>query len=729
MPSRRTSRTHLQAWTVPVLALVGYAAAATVVLSLRGGSLTAPGWGPALALLVYLIVAIVTVRSFSVSRVLMATAAFSLTQGLLLVVTVAVVAVVAPDVRPPFWSAALGMLILVSVPLLLAPVRFREQPPAGSSRGSGSTAVRSASARDRAVPPASRIASGPAATSRPWPAPSPGPLRPDNSLPLEHAAVKPWTFAGPAASPPPAPLPTTHSNPSARAPVATPPRPPASSRPPAPTRVPAAPATVPPVHAAESVEGIIRIPFARVADQLPEEVFALPRDQVGAHLQEADFLLVPERLVRPQLVEGLVQVGWPLVAEQFPRQTLALSDKDVVQLLPNGALVLPLDEVVRQVPSGLFALSASTMDAQALEDFPLPFQPDPSPTTSDEPDGPMEDRAPESLAPGAEPVNRSEPPVPGVEAGLEWAPEPERAAEPETDWSPESVAAEPAEWAPEPERARDPLTDVVPETSAVAADPLPSDEPGAQDARRMAVLLGPLLSPMTVENVERAGASFLTLAPPTVAGATVADVAARVLPSLIDPRLPERAVQATVRGTAMTVVITPLVGAPDMALAAATPPGASLALLERLCLKEAAVPETEARPMTLVPAASLEAELREAPPEPAVRRVAASLHAFGRVTSSVLRDPDGSLVVYLFLPRYLEARAFGGFARDLHRALVGSPAGPITSVVVKVGTHRLMVRAVENARGAVLVAGGGPVERPGLARLELERAAAYLGRL
>jgi hypothetical protein len=245
----------------------------------------------------------------------------------------------------------------------------------------------------------------------------------------------------------------------------------------------------------------------------------------------------------------------------------------------------------------------------------------------------------------------------------------------------------------------------------------------------MAVLLGPLLSPMTVENVERAGASFLTLAPPTVAGAAVADVAARVLPFLIDPRLPELAVQATVRGTAMTVVITPLAGAPDMALAAATPPGASLALLERLCLKEAAVPVTEARPMTLVPAASLEAELQEAPPEPAVRTVAASLHAFGRVTSSVLRDPDGSLVVYLFLPGYLEARAFGGFARDLHRALVGSPAGPITSVVVKVGTHRLLVRAVENARGAVLVAGGGPVERPGLARLELERAAACLGRL
>jgi hypothetical protein len=502
------------------------------------------------------------------------------------------------------------------------------------------------------------------------------------------------------------------------------------------------------VHAGESVEGIIRIPFARVADQLPEKVFALPREQVGAHLQEADFLLVPERVVRPQLVEGFVQVGWPLVAEQFPRQTLALSDKDVVQLLPNGALVLPLDEVVRQVPSGLFALSASTMDAQALDDFPLLFQPDPSPTTSDEPDGPMEDRASESLA--------LEPPVPSVEARsewapeperapeletdwspesaaaepvLEWAPEPEQAPEPETDWSPESVAAEPAEWAPQPERARDPLTDGVRETSAVAADPLPSDEPGAQDARRMAVLLGPLLSPMTVENVERAGASFLTLAPPAVAGVTVADVAARVLPFLIDPRLPERAVQATVRGTAMTVVITPLADAPDMALAAATPPGASLALLERLCLKEAAVPVTEARPITLVPAGSPEAELREAPPEPAVRTVAASLHAFGRVTSSVLHDPDGSLVVYLFLPAYLEARAFGGFARDLHRALVGSPAGPITSVVVKVGTHRLLVRAVENARGAVLVAGGGPVERPGLARLELERAAACLGRL
>jgi hypothetical protein len=463
--------------------------------------------------------------------------------------------------------------------------------------------------------------------------------------------------------------------------------------------------SVPTARAAEPAEETIRIPFTRVADQLPAEIFNLPRELVGANLREADHLRIPHRLVRPQLPEGLVQVGWRIVAEQFPREALALPDEEIVRRLPNGVLVLPLDEVVRQIPRDVFELSAPAPDIQALEDFPLPFQPHLPTPASAEPVAaePMVDRFPELPGPAVEPT------------------------------LPEPLAPEPAAWPeatlgtpePTPPGAEPQLTAAGP-----ASPPSPTDDaPRTPDAHRLAALLGPLLSPVTAESYEGLGTTFLILAPPALPGVVVADVAERVLPFLTDSRLPEPALQATVRATAMTVVITPLAGAPNSALVAATTVGASLALLERLCLRAAAVPVAHGRPSAAVQASSPGAELQQAPPEPTVQAVAESLQAFGPVTTTVLQDPDGGLVVYLFLPRGLEARSLGGFARDLHRALVGSPAGGLGSIILRVGTGRLLVRTVESARSTVVVAGGGPVDRPGMARLELERAAARLGRL
>lgn len=533
------------------------------------------------------------------------------------------------------------------------------------------------------------------------------------------------------------------------------------------------------------MEEVIRIPFARVADQLPAEIFTLPREGVGAHLLEADHLLIPERLVRPQLAEGLVQVGWPIVAEQFPRESLALPDEEIVRRLPDGALVLPLDEVVRQVPPGIFAVPAPTLDVAALEEFPPPFQPYlPTPTSLDpNAPSPVANEAPGPLAPAVEPppiAAEAAAPAPAYEPQLlAYEPEPPAyepqplayetqplayeseppAYEPQPPaYEPQPLAYESQPLAPEPSPAElEPesavpgleLPDPEPAPSAWEMEPQafepplpapeltppapalpPSDDfSRASDARRMAALLGPLLSPVTVDRCERPGATFLTLAPPALAGPMVADVAARLLPFLTDARLPEPALQATVRGTAMTVVITPLAGAPNSALAAATTAGASLALLERLCLRAAAVPVAHGRPSTSVPASASGGEFQETAPEPTVRAVAESLQAFGPVTPTVLRDPDGALVVYLFLPRGLAPRTLGGFARDVHRALAGSPAGTLASVILRVGTRRLLLRAVEGTRGPVLVAGGGPVDRPGMARLELERAATRLGQL
>ena len=301
--------------------------------------------------------------------------------------------------------------------------------------------------------------------------------------------------------------------------------------------------------------------------------------------------------------------------------------------------------------------------------------------------------------------------------------------EPAVAEPPEPADREPTPpvWDPEPRAVRP--TPPAPEPVPSAPEPVSDEASRTADARRMAALLGPLLSPVTTERCERPGATFLTLAPPALAGPMVADVAARVLPFLTDPRLPEPALQATVRGAAMTVVITPQAGAPGSALAAATTTGASLALLERLCLRAAAVPVSPGRASAPLAASASDVDFEEAAPEPTVRAVADSLQAFGPVTPTVLRDPDGALVVYLFLPRGLAPRTLGGFARDVHRALADSPAGTLASVIFRVGTRRFLLRAVDGARGTVLVAGEGPVDRPGMARLELERAASRLGQL
>jgi len=53
---------------------------------------------------------------------------------------------------------------------------------------------------------------------------------------------------------------------------------------------------------------------------------------------------------------------------------------------------------------------------------------------------------------------------------------------------------------------------------------------------------------------------------------------------------------------------------------------------------------------------------------------------------------------------------------------------PLESFILRMGEDRLVVREVDAGRGAaaLLVAGGGPVDRLGLARLEMERAVTRL---
>lgn len=208
---------------------------------------------------------------------------------------------------------------------------------------------------------------------------------------------------------------------------------------------------------AERVEEVVAIPFSRITAQLPAGAFTIPPERLGANLLEPGHLLVPTRLLVPQLADGHVTVTWEEVADQFPRHALAVNEATVRDGLPEGRIVLPLDEVIRRLPPELFASSQPGADMQALERFPLPFrpvEPDPvMPAAPPEPPpaAPTAPSRPEPVMEAVPPVVNGAPPVPDmtppVADQIEVEPPrpmPEEAARPalETPAAPPAPAAE-----------------------------------------------------------------------------------------------------------------------------------------------------------------------------------------------------------------------------------------------------------------------------------------------
>jgi len=212
----------------------------------------------------------------------------------------------------------------------------------------------------------------------------------------------------------------------------------------------------------------------------------------------------------------------------------------------------------------------------------------------------------------------------------------------------------------------------------------------------------------------------------------VVESAAALAPLLDDRRLPAAATQATVRGAQGTLVLTPLGVLADSAplLAVAVAPGSPLAYLERVALRAVEAGAVSARrPSSMNGYGDAGGDLRDAAVPPHVRTLGESFRAFGPVVPTVLQDRSTALVCYMFLTPGLPARPLAQYSRDLRDAMRGSALGPLESFILRMGEDRLVVREIDAGRGAaaLLVAGGGPVDRLGLARLELERAVTRLG--
>ena len=633
----------------------------------------------------------------------------------------------------------------------------------------------------RPVPaPAPVLLSAPVASAPP---PLVAPASPPHSVKAEIVPPRP---PAPAVTPPAVIPPSVVTPP----PHVTPPAPQPVQRQEGPRREEA---TVTPAQASrpphsEPAEEMVRISFERIAGQLPADAFRLPLDRLGANLLEPGHLLVPRRLLGPQLAEGRARVQWSVVAEQFPRQAVTVSDADIAARLPEGALTLPLDEVIRQLPGDAFALSSPIVDVRGIEDFPPPFQPHVPPPSAERPAAPVAEvarsltierfdvtRAPEpeleEPAVSVEPAVEREPvlerapviertplverapsfehaPVVEREAALEREP----AAEPEPEPEPEPVMSDPigaaerevvveneVEGEPEPERVRFAAAterEVVPVAEQELEPPRVSapfiERRRRAEPSRVAALLKPILSALEVQEQRVGRLTVLSVASPELAADAVVESAAMLAPLLDDRRLPAPASQATVRGAQGAIVLTPLGVLAESAplLAVAVAPGAPLAYLERVALRA-----VEAGALNGRRSSSMNGygdggdDLRDTTVPSHVRTLGESFRAFGKVVPTVLQDRSSSLICYMFLAPGLAARPLAHYARALREAMRGSALGPLESFILRMGEDRLVVREVDAGRGAaaLLVAGGGPVDRLGLARLELERAVTRLG--
>jgi len=761
----------LELYACAVLALHARGLRATPVLASAGLVV------PALVIppVFYLLIGLVSVRPLSIWRVLIAAGAMCGVHAVLVMATGALFVI--PDlvdygaaVAFSLWgSPAVTMLQLTAAPLVLARLRPLIVQPRPGARG---TSARRATAETKASAAPARELVAPAAT----------PSRESSPAAPRLAPVTPSATAAVAAPP----AVTAHAvTPSRSAPVVSAPAGAATAPRVAPLVVwsqatasaisaPVVRVAAPPGPAGQpagrvlvdSVEPMVRVAFSRLADQLPVDMFARGEKGLTDMLRPGVSLFVPRRLLLPHLAEGAAPVKWKVVADQFPRDELVLTDAEIEKRLLDGSLLLPLDEILLQIPADLLAPPKQAVTVAPAEELPSPVKAGveahqvqefhvqnlaalvaepgkPEATESDRTDidrTDSDETDTEAAAPEEAELVTEEPG--DAEAAENDFAEIESydVAEAEVEAAelvpaaPAPATAQPAELgAPTPAVivAQSPkfLAETEPRRSRETNGIAGSHERTAE-ARRIAALLAPVMNGLELGERDCAGMPLVTAIAPNLSDDAVVATAIRIVPWLFDSRLPEPASQATLATSEATIVLTPFGGTHGEALlVAAVAARGSLARLERLSRSVAGEPPS--LPRNGARAAEDSDPARELLPTavpPSIRELTSFLTSVGPVTPAVLRDKAGVFRVCLFGPGVLEPAPLAHLARDLFEALEESKVEPVTSITLRLETYRLVVRALGSPAGqTTLLVVVGPMTRPGLARLELERAAKVIG--
>jgi len=502
------------------------------------------------------------------------------------------------------------------------------------------------------------------------------------------------------------------------------------------------------------------VAFSRIADQLPVEMFARGATGLSDMLRPGVSLFVPRALLLPHLAEGIAAVKWEVVADQFPRDELLLTNAEIAKRLPNGSLRLPLDEVMPQIPAELLTLSKQPAAAQRTEELPPPAQLHvPPPVTAAvevyEIPGEAEAEATEPEVAKSEAVEQEVGVADMEVADVDEAEIVPATVEPTTleplvpvlaapalampPVVPTLVGPAPAKPLVEPEPPK-PVTAVVLQAleHEPAREPRPYENANGivashgrtAEARRIAALLAPVMNGLEIGERDGAGTPLVTAIAPTLSDDAVVAAALRVVPWLFHPRLPERVSQATLAASETTIVLTPFESIRgDALLVAAVASRGTLAWLERLSRSAAGELPSFTRNGARAPEDSNPArELRPAVVPPSIRELAGFFTSVGPLEPAVLCDAAGMFRVCLFAPGALEPGPLARLARDLFGALEGTKIEPVSSVTLRLETHRLVVRTLGSSGGqTTLLAVVGSMARPGLTRLALERAAKVIG--
>ena len=594
----------------------------------------------------------------------------------------------------------------------------------------------------------------------PEPDPAPGPRRRQAPAPPPAAAVMtalaevasaspmivqapPVVMSPPVMTPPPAPAPpaVVMAPPVAAPPPAPPPAPIVVTPPPTarPSAAPAPPAVE--VSAAPD-EPVVRIPFDRIADQLPPDVFVLPPERLAESVREPHVIVVRSRLVVPQLREGAVEIPWTLIEDQFPELALAMPKNEVRLRFPGWVLSLPMDEVVRQLPSHLYRVQAPAAELLDIDQFPAPFTPqapEPEETPAPEPSAAaavMPPVVPTSVIEAAaeEPVAEEE--IPNVVFAFT---EPAPLAAPTPVVAPSPVmpveAAEPAPAiAPPPVVMAPPVVIPVPTIEAppapvVAAAPpvLPAVDEEAEALGRTLALGLTQLGAFDWETRRVEGRPLVSFVSPALSREPIDALAVGAAPLVA--RLASWGIeQVTIRTTRVVCVLTPLLG--RGCLAATVRRGGPVAMLEMLSARAGRA--AGGAPGSVSPSIAFPA-VATAPATNGnghrLAEVARALAAFGPLAMSVAAAEGAAPSVYVFGGQ--DQAVLAGAARAVHETLVAGhdqeALGRLESVVLHRGRERAVLRPLRGPGGqAGVLAAAGEVALEGRAHRAVAEAAALL---
>ena len=493
----------------------------------------------------------------------------------------------------------------------------------------------------------------------------------------------------------------------------------------------------------------MRISFDRIAGQFPAGAFNVPLDQVNASLADPGRLSIPSRVVLAQLAEGLVHARWDVIAPQIPERLLAVTREEMAEQLTEGRLILPLDELVPQVPLDLLMPEGKPVVVDGIERFPAPFQ---STAGLDVPVlGEAESSGEWSASPSEWPL------VDETDAGDEAADLPVfedveidetltglAGIEPQATSEAPGVAMQPQETVDLcAAGARSPSGFPAPpdEIAEMSAPPASRPEP-----------VPPVRTPVHMETVSNGAAGLplilndLDAAMSSVDGIKIlassssslgvgAAVAATklLLPVLGAARGAWTMNQMTLRGRDGALILTPLgsvVGVGSV-LVSAVPLGGSLALAEMASLRAAAsTPVVADHARGEAPDDKREADLFETEPLPAVHRIAATLDALGSIVATTLRVRETGRDIHLFLPPDSDAQAVARLAGEIDHAVraVARLGSLFHTAGLRCGARRLIVRLDRrDAADSSIIIVGGETGRPGLACRQAEDAALALG--